>query len=183
MGDPTVWSKQIESLACEVHSSLGSWEEREFSNSLEQKHNVKFSISKIPAKILSYLQPILLNNLEISVMYVLLWVWTISGYFPIDIINLLFFQHNFVSSFYYFFFLWFMTTAGDWAVGWDSLLHWTVLPIDLVPAVTLVKIIQFIQCYSQQEQQRNCFITGAQNNDNTTSYIQTQSTSYPPANT
>lgn len=66
--------------------------------------NVEFSISKIPAKILSYLQPILLNNMEISVMCVFLWVWTISGYFPTDIINLLFFQHNFVSSFYYFFF-------------------------------------------------------------------------------
>lgn len=37
-----------------------------------------------------------------------------------------------------------------------------------MPAVTLAKIMQLIQCHSQQEQRRNCFIPGPQNNDDTT---------------
>lgn len=73
---------------------------------------MKFNASMSSVKVLSYIQPILLNNVQIQKLEALsdcsvcalLWVLSISGYFATDIINFFSLQPNFVPflSFYFF---------------------------------------------------------------------------------
>lgn len=73
---------------------------------VERILSMKFSTSNILAKLLSYLLSPQHGNSKVTIrsipldclVYMLLWVWSIYGYFPIDVINFFFFQTNFVSS-------------------------------------------------------------------------------------